>query len=128
MGEQSFTWTRVSTIDEMEAFYLSRLPAIREAARLCGYAIGLHGSQRRDFDLIAMPWRENAYGKEALAKAIHNAACGMHNEKYQWEQKPAGRWATSFPICWTEFHYKSGEPRMIGGGHIDLSIMEPRNE
>ncbi len=123
---EEFRWKHVGTIDEMQQFYLSLLPAIREAAHSCGYAIGLHGSTRRDFDLMAMPWIDTHTSKDELAKAVQEAACGMFNAKYQWEQKPVGRVATSFPICWTEFHYKPGEPRMVGAGHIDLSVMEPR--
>lgn len=61
--------------------------------------------------------------RDALAREIQIAACGFFNEKYNWEKKPAGRFGTSFPICWTDFHYKPGEPRMIGAGHIDLSVI-----
>jgi hypothetical protein len=110
-------WYHAHTVDEMSAFYLSRLPAIRDAAKNLGYAIAVHGSTRRDFDLIAMPWREEYANKDNLAEAIQKAACGFHHTEYQWEQKPAGRFATSFPICWTEF------PKMISGGHIDLSVI-----
>lgn len=37
------TWFKARTVDEMQAFFNSRLPAIREAAKECGYAIGVHG-------------------------------------------------------------------------------------
>lgn len=112
------TWYRCQTIDQMQAFYLARLPAMRDAAKECGYALGLHGSTRRDLDIIAMPWREGAADKDALAHAMQVAACGMYRQgPYQWERKPAGRVATSFPICATEWH------DMISAGHVDLSII-----
>lgn len=112
-------WHHVATIDEMHAFYLSRLPAIRKAAREHGYAIGVHGSLRRDFDLIAMRWHDGASDKDTLAHAIAMAACGISRDgPYEWEQKPSGRVATSFPICWTEWH------GMISAGHIDLSLID----
>lgn len=110
-------WVHVKTVEEMSNFYMSRLPYIREVAKDHGYAIGLHGSTRRDFDLIAMPWRDNPSDKDVLAGAIQKAACGFHHEVYQWEEKPCGRVATSFPICWTEWN------DMISGGHIDLSLI-----
>ncbi|MEZ0263008.1 MAG: hypothetical protein ACAH80_18530 [Alphaproteobacteria bacterium] len=113
-------WYRAHTVDQMSAFYMARLPAIRAAAKEHGYAIGLHGSTRRDFDLMAMPWRDGYSDKDTLAKAIQHAACGITSESYRWEQKPAGRVATSFPICWTEWY------DMISAGHIDLSIMLPK--
>ena len=119
-----FKWTVCKDADEIEAFFRSRLPAIRMAARVCGYAIGVHGSMRRDMDLIAVPWAERFLPKEILAGAIGVAACGMSQpgDSYVWEQKPMGRIATSFAICWTEEH----KP---GNGHIDLSIVGlPRND
>jgi hypothetical protein len=115
--EAAKDWVRVETIDEMEAFYFSRLPAIRAAAREHGYAIGVHGSARRDFDLIATPWREGASDKDTLAHAIAKAACGLTRAgAYDWEAKPAGRYAVSFPVCGTAWH------DMISAGHIDLSV------
>jgi hypothetical protein len=117
---QSGEWFKANTIDEMQAFYVSRLPSIRAAAQEHGYAIGVHGSARRDFDLIAIPWREGASDQDVLAHAIAAAACGISRDgPYQWEEKPAGRVATSIPICWTAWH------DMISAGHIDLSLIPP---
>ncbi len=114
------TWYEVKTHDELEAFFLSRLPAIREAAREHGYAIGLHGSLRRDMDLIAVPWSDGASDKDALAHAIAIAAVGLtRNGAYQWEVKPSGRVATSLSCCWTPW------PDVAGSGHIDLSVISP---
>lgn len=110
-------WFDATTVDLMEAFYRSRLPAIREAARQQGYAIGVHGSLRRDLDLIAAPWRDGASDADTLAAAIQRAACGFENERYQWERKPLGRLAVSMPICWTHRHGVASD------GHIDLSVL-----
>jgi len=118
-AQAPFEWHRVHSIDEMEAFFMSRLPAIREAARSCGYAIGLHGSLRRDFDLIAVPWVEDHADADTLARAVHLAACGL-STVYSWTQKPAGRIATSMAICWTD---DSMGFDTDGLGHLDLSIM-----
>jgi hypothetical protein len=117
-------WFDARTVDEMQEFYLSRLPAIREAAREHGYAIGLHGSTRRDFDLMAMQWREDASDKDTLARAIAEAACGIRREgAYDWEAKPEGRVATSIPICWTD-HANPDFDNMVSAGHIDLSVID----
>lgn len=111
------TWYEAKDRDDLQAFFLSRLPSIREAAREHGYAIGLHGSLRRDMDLIAAPWRDGASDKDVLAHAIAMAACGITREgPYQWEAKPAGRMATSLSCCWPTWY---GE---AGAGHIDLSV------
>ena len=115
------SWVQVNTVDEMQAFYESCIPKIREVARACGYAIGVHGSLRRDLDLIAVPWIEDHKDKDFLAHSIQVACCGMHMAKYEWEAKPCGRFAVSFSVCWTSCE---GEfENMISRGHVDLSVM-----
>lgn len=117
-------WFDARTVDEMQAFYMARLPAIREAAKEHGYAIGMHGSTRRDFDLMAMQWRSDASDKDSLTRAIADAACGIRREgAYDWEKKPNNRVATSLPICWTD-HENPDFDNMISAGHIDLSIID----
>lgn len=108
-------WARIHSPDEQQTFYESVLPSIRTIAEVLGYAIGVHGSLRRDLDLIAVTWRDNPATPDKLALAIQHAACGISSEKVTWEQKPLGRIATSLPICWTEDARPSS-------GHIDLSI------
>lgn len=110
-------WFEAKSRDDLAAFFAHRLPAIREAAQAHGYAIGVHGSMRRDLDLIATPWRDGAADKDTLAHAIAEAACGISRHgAYDWEAKPLGRMATSIPCCWATWH---DEP---GTGHIDLSV------
>lgn len=116
--KEDFTWTHVNNKDELQIFYMSVLDKIKEAARSCGYAIGVHGSLRRDLDLIAVPWVDECKDKEILVREIHKAACGLESASYSWEKKPNGRMATCFPVCWT-WHEK--EP-ILSNGHIDLSI------
>ena len=116
-------WFEARSIEEMTEFYMSRLPAIRKAARDCGYAIGLHGSTKRDFDLMAMPWVEDCKDPNELAHAIAIAACGItHNRDYHWENKPLGRIATTICICWTD-HSDNFDKNLFGFGHLDLSII-----
>lgn len=118
-------WPRVYSVDEMQAFFQSRLPAIREAAHGLGYAIGVHGSERRDFDLMAMQWRDSPATIEELAHAVARAACGITREgEYEWESKPAGRRAVSIPICWPEWK----DFKTLSLGHIDLSVIDPYPE
>lgn len=111
------TWFEVETIDEMSSFYLSRLEAMRVAAIEHGYALGLHGSTRRDLDVMAMPWREDCSSKDVLAEALQFAACGIRCERYTWEKKPRNRYATSFAICWPKWF------DMVGAGCVDLSVV-----
>ena len=43
---------------------------VREIARECGYAVGVHGSRQRDLDLIAVPWTENAINPHQFVAAV----------------------------------------------------------
>lgn len=98
------------------------IPAIRYRARMMGYAIGVHGSLRRDIDLIACPWRDGAVPARELADAVQAIAQAVAGSAFQKEgedtpyfkigcqgQKPHGRRG------WT-FH-------LGGGPYIDLSVM-----
>jgi hypothetical protein len=119
------SWPKVHSVEELRNFFRSRLPAIREAARALGYAIGVHGSERRDFDLMAMQWRDDPAPIEEFAHAIARAACGItRSGKYDWTIKPAGRKAVSLPICWPEW----GDHKTPSLGHIDLSVIDPYPE
>jgi hypothetical protein len=99
--------------------YVFLLPNIIKAAREHGYAITLHGSLQRDFDLVAIPWTDNASDPDALVAAIREAAGATMFE--EWEDKahhnptikPHGR------LAWNN---------ILGGDYyIDLSVM-PRLE
>lgn len=97
------------TIDVRER-YLTRLPAMREAARACGYALAVHGSETRDFDVIAAPWIETASGPFGLVHAICIAIDGFISEDKEYPvHKPHGRLSWSIQIG--------------GGAYIDLSVM-----
>jgi hypothetical protein len=92
--------------------YLKRLPIIREVARLHGYAIAVHGSQKRDFDLIAVPWVEDASDWEALLPDLVVACEGVLQQD-DCPPKPHG--IQAFNI-------------MIGGHlYIDLKIVPLRH-
>lgn len=70
--------------------------AIWRAARPLGYAVGLHGSMRRDCDLIAAPWTDDAQPAAALIAGL----CEALNARQvgEIEQKPQGRVAVSLQV------------------------------
>lgn len=84
---------------------------IRELAREVGYAVGVHGSQERDFDLIAAPWVDEAVGPMELAQHIADGLGGRVVD-YERQDKPCGRWSCNIHTPdWTKL--------------IDLSVMPP---
>lgn len=100
------------------------LPAMRRAAKDCGYAIAVHGSLNRDIDLVAIPWREHGVeGKDNLAQRIVGAVGGVTgrcHRRQEWTPKPHGRFALTI-LVWC------GETT----GQLDLSVMpaiEPAKE
>lgn len=101
--------------------YAQLLPRIREAAKNLGYAVAIHGSMKRDLDLLAVPWERCASPPEELVEAIRQAVGGYvigetlakGEVSEEPTKQPHGR--LSWNICW------GGKP------FIDLSIM-PRKE
>lgn len=92
------------------------LPPMRLVARERGYAITVHGSLKRDIDLVAVPWREhNVDQPDELVKHLCGAVasvlgrCMRHSDA---SQKPHGR------VAYTLVH---------GGflAEIDLSVFPP---
>lgn len=111
-------------------YYLNTvLRPVQEAARECGYAVALHGSMERDFDLIAVPWVDDAKPAAELVEAVRAAVNGTIIEdgtpagRYDKEQgkfvpavvrnpafKPHGRLAWSIQLG--------------GGAYVDLSVTQ----
>ncbi|RKF23347.1 hypothetical protein D6851_02425 [Altericroceibacterium spongiae] len=108
-------YTHAVRTAEISIFCERALPAVRAAARECGYALAIHGSQQRDLDIVAIPWTEEATNTErllnAIARAVHDET-GWGHWHDQPALKPHGRVAYTITA--------SAEV------HIDLSIM-PRS-
>lgn len=91
------------------------LPAVREAARFQGYAVAVHGSLKRDIDLIAVAWTDQAKPAEELVRAIMGAVGGVLGNCIMLSSlspKPHGR------LACTLVH-----PGFAG--EIDLSVIPP---
>lgn len=50
--------------------YIHLYPGLAKVAREHGYALAVHGSLARDFDLIAVPWTDEAVPAEQLIEAL----------------------------------------------------------
>lgn len=68
--------------------YAAMLPILCDVARECGYALGVHGSMQRDFDLMAMPWVPDAKPAAELIEALRVAVDGIVHKT----GTPCGRW------------------------------------
>jgi hypothetical protein len=88
------------------------LPPMRLAARGCGYAIAVHGSEQRDIDLVAIPWTTCADEPELLVQRLVGVIAGVLGRAVpakDWTAKPHGRRALSIITA--------------GDSYVDLSIM-----
>lgn len=110
------------------ALFPPLIEALRARARDLGYALGVHGSQAYDLDLIAAPWAREAVEPWTLAEELRTVAEAVAGFAYDSDRahaanpdffrdgcpggKPHGR------LAWT-FH-------LGGGPYIDLSVMPRR--
>ena len=90
----------------------------RVAARSKGYALAVHGTLRRDVDVVAVPWTAEACGADELAKSIAEYLASVklsfpnvwEAAKKTRERKPFGRIAWAIVL------------RGIPAPYIDLSV------
>lgn len=96
---------------------------LREKAAELGYALGVHGTLKRDIDLIACPWVTEAVDARTLAESLlavaaeHNGGLAflkpLEDDGYFWAGCPGGK--PHGRLCWS-IH-------LGGGPYIDLSVM-----
>lgn len=90
------------------AWFSYMAPALVHAARLCGYALAVHGSMTTDLDLIAVPWVDDARPAEVLIHALRDVVGGdVHGP----EERACGR------LAWT-IHFTEDK----NGAYVDVSV------
>lgn len=99
--------------------YVGLFPILSEVAREHGYALAVHGSVARDFDLIAIPWITPVSTPEVLIRAIaarmsYTMSTSITIDRLfsppYTEEKPHGRISWAIPLdC---------------GAFLDVSVMK----
>ena len=87
-------------------------PCLVKVANKHGYALALHGSMRRDCDIIAIPWTDDACSALTLLKALAKRVAGAIQEDkngFIRGDKPHGRVAYCISIG--------------SGAYLDISFM-----
>ena len=103
------------------AAYVALYPMLLQIAKDHGYALAVHGSLHRDFDLVAIPWIKEASEGLTLIKEIKKKMRAVtHNDKMDYlykdcapTEKPHGRKAYSL-------HFTNDG---MYGGYLDISVM-----
>lgn len=106
------------------AAYVALYPMLLQVAKDHGYTLAVHGSVHRDFDLVAIPWIEEASDPLVLIKALKEATRMVtHHEDFDDRSpdcaptvKPHGRTAYSLHVT----------NRGMYGGYLDVSVMPKR--
>jgi hypothetical protein len=98
--------------------YVAFYPMLAEIARDHGYSLAIHGSvgkkQSSDFDLVAIPWIDDAKSVEELMAAIEKYSVTCINEK----------WIGDGLIPETRPHGRNAYKIQLGNGAaIDISVM-----
>lgn len=96
----------------MPVLYASYFGILKEIAEKYGYALTIHGSLVRDFDLVAIPWIENAGSHLEMMSEMRKA---LGSESY--DGKP---FDTEEVKPFKRVAYTIGTG---GGGYIDLSVI-----
>lgn len=100
----------------MPVLYACYYGILKDIAHEYGYALAIHGSLTRDFDLIAVPWIENPKDHLEMLDKFAEALGTVRFEGKPYnscEQKPHNRMTYTIP---------SG-----GGGYLDISIIVPQS-
>lgn len=102
-----------------DELYRALISALRYRAYRSGYAIAVHGSLKRDIDLIAAPWRDHPTtpaglieGLKGVAEAVVGFARVRDVDADQPVKKPCGRLAWSFYLTHED-----------NGPYLDISVM-----
>ncbi len=107
--------------DHVQRQYERLIGPLRRTARENGYALAVHGSLKRDIDLVAVAWTEEAAAPKVLVDALVETARIVTGEAFftrdpqgpdDFPRKPHGRVAWAISIG--------------GGSYIDLSVIGPQ--
>jgi len=105
------SWEKV----QLEIKYRELIPVVTAYARKKGYAIGVHGSLKRDLDLMAAPWTDRAVSSDELAVGIMKHLDGLPAINFRTD-KPCGRVSFAIMLLSNKVEGK----RVFG--YIDLSV------
>lgn len=107
--------------------YEQLIEPLREKARALGYALAVHGTLKRDIDLVACPWTDEAVPAHELAEALLLVTAEVHglafmtpaegNDRYHRAGCPGNKPHGRLTWCW----------HLGGGPYVDLSVM-PRTD
>lgn len=103
--------------------YEKIIEPLRAKALELGYAIGVHGTLRRDIDLIACPWTPLAVDAKTLAEALRLVALEVHGAAFMLAPEEADPFHQEGCPGMKPHGRRTWCFHMGGGPYIDLSVM-----
>lgn len=102
-------------VDQINAYW-EVLPTIKDLARRLGWCLALYGPLRKDLDMVAVPWMEDAAPYDKLLCEIVQTFGGRFSSKVI-EPMPGRK--DVMVLC---------RKRLVrdNGSHIDISVIDPR--
>jgi hypothetical protein len=103
---------------QVAKWYSKTIHPLRARAKELGYALTVHGSLKRDIDLVAIPWSESAVDAETLVEALRVTTEEVIGFAVYGNDGPFPRPKPHGRRCWT-IHFN--------GTYIDLSVTPRQN-
>jgi hypothetical protein len=122
---------KIDDEEQLKKFYESIIPKLQEEARDCGWALAVHGSMRRDLDLIAVPWDSRYCTPNSLAQRLQEIASpagwsyAIKQITKLWQKKPRGRRAIALVIAGVSCGVEIAQKKKLGQPYLDISVFEP---
>lgn len=115
-------------IDACKRYVRLLIPVLREKAEQCGYALTVHGSLRRDIDLVAIPWRDvQPVSAQHLVETFYEVCEVIVGAAWPhgWDEKATFPPPTGCPTNPEKKpHGRLAYTIMLPGGpYLDLSVM-----
>jgi hypothetical protein len=102
-------------VDQINAYW-EVLPVIKDMARRLGWCLALYGPLRRDLDMIAVPWMEDAVPYERLLGEIIQTFGGRFTSELI---EPMSDRKDTTVLCRKRLARDNGS-------YIDISVVDPR--
>ncbi len=108
--------------------YKKLIAPMRAKARELGYALAVHGTLKRDIDLVAIPWSYKVVTPKELAEALRLVVMEHHGIAYQKPLEAEDEWFQNGCQPYGKPHQRHCWSYHLGGGpYIDLSVIPPRD-
>lgn len=103
--------------------YEKLIEPLRARARELGYALGVHGTLKRDIDIIACPWTSEAVEANELAEQLRLVALKVHGAAYMTGREGNDPFHQEGCLGFKAHGRRTWCFHLGGGPYLDISVM-----